>query len=83
MSGKMRRLKDMYQNYAFSPQTYGLLNYFTLSIQDPDIRNEFDRGRVENFARLFKPCIFVVVAQFIVRLGLYLWIPDTYVGAVF
>lgn len=51
------------------------MNHLTLRIIDPDIRAEFDKDRCANFARLFRPCILVVVANFIVRLGLYLWTP--------
>ena len=79
----MERLKQYVHNLAYSTNTYELMNHLTLRIQDPDIRNEFDKGRCENFARLFKPCIVVVMTNFLVRLALYLWTPAKYVGAVF
>ena len=73
----MDRFKRAYRKMAYSSATYELMNHLTLRIQDPDIRLEFDKGRCENFARLYRPCIFVVVANLIVRLALYLWTPAT------
>jgi hypothetical protein len=46
---------------AYSRATYGLINYYTLDIKDPEIRGELERDRAQNFDRLFSPMVFVCI----------------------
>ena len=72
----MGRFINLYSNYAYRKETYELLNYFTLHIKDPEIREEFEKSRIANFARLYRPCAFFVVMLFITRLVLFLSMKD-------
>lgn len=41
----------------YSAKTGNLLNYVTLHVADPEVRNEYDIARCKNFDNLFKPTI--------------------------
>jgi len=64
----MSRLIKSLRANAYSQETYGLLNYYTLDIKDPEIRESQEKSRASSFDRLFKPMLVLVICQFIVRL---------------
>ena len=58
---------------AYSQETYGLLNYYTLEIKDPEIDQTLSKNRAANFDRLFAPMVVVVLIQFFVRLMTWMY----------
>ena len=60
-------LHRLYRKWCFHEKTYYLLNYLTLTITDPQIKNEYDIARTKNFDDSFRSILFVVTCNAIFR----------------
>lgn len=69
----MSRLLKNLRAKAYSQETYGMLNYYTLDIKDPEIDETLAKNRAANFERLFVPMVVVVLCQFFVRLMTWMY----------
>ena len=57
--------KNLNVKLFYSSKTYNLLNYLTLEISDPDIKQQFALARANHFNRIFKPIFILQVLYFL------------------
>ena len=48
-----------YRKHRHHEETFGLLNYFTLAIKDPEIEKEYEEMRIKRMDEMFKPMGFL------------------------
>lgn len=63
------RLGSYLKKNTFRKETYFMMNHYSLRIKDPEIREDFENNRMQNFDRLFAPMLLVVVVLQIAKLA--------------
>lgn len=56
-------LKNLIQRHCYSKETYGLLNYVTLSIKDKKIQQEYSNNRKQRFDKLLCPFLIIILLK--------------------
>jgi hypothetical protein len=52
-----QRLRKLVRKYFYSDETYNILNYATLEIEDKEIAKEYELYRIKRFNSMFWPIV--------------------------